>query len=72
MDVEKIARAVEADTGEHLPGLRQALKEAEALKAAKTLKEVEALGGRVTMVDQLRAHQAGGERAPSHRTKAKR
>ena len=71
MDVEKIARAIEADAGEHLPGLRQALKEAEALRAAKTLKEVEARGGRVTTPDQLRAHQAVGERASSRRTKAK-
>lgn len=30
MDIEKIASAIEADAGEHLPDLRQALAEAQA------------------------------------------
>jgi putative transcriptional regulator len=46
MDVEKIARAIEADAGEALPDLRQALAEAKAGE------------GRVTTPAQLLVRQA--------------
>lgn len=47
MDVEKIAKAIEADVGEVLPDLRQALAEAKA-----------GVGGRVTTPGQLLVRQA--------------
>lgn len=46
MDVNKIAKAIEADAGETLPDLRQALKEAKARE------------GRVTTPEQLLVRQA--------------
>lgn len=47
MDINRIAKTIETDAGEPLPGLRQALKEARARK------------GRATTPEQLRAHLAG-------------
>ena len=48
MDIEKIAKAIEDDAGEPLPGLRQALEEAEARV------------GRVTTPEQI-ADRTGGD-----------
>jgi putative transcriptional regulator len=46
MDIEKIAKAIEADAGEPLPELRQALREARDIRAGKAT-------GRVTTPEQL-------------------
>jgi len=46
MDIEKIAKAIEADAGEALPELRQALREARDIRAGK-------IAGRVTTPEQL-------------------
>ena len=46
MDIEKIAKAIEADAGESLPDLRQALEEAKARV------------GRVTTPEQMLVRQA--------------
>lgn len=46
MDIEKIAKAIEADAGEPLPDLRQALEEAKARV------------GRVTTPEQMLVRQA--------------
>ncbi len=46
MDIEKIAKAIEADAGESLPDLRQALQEAKARV------------GRVTTPEQVLVRQA--------------
>lgn len=35
MDIEKVAKAIEADAGEALPSIRQALREAQAIRAGK-------------------------------------
>lgn len=47
MDIDAVAEAVEADAGEALPGLRQALKEAKA-----------GMAGRVTTPEQILVRQA--------------
>jgi hypothetical protein len=41
MDIDAVAKAIEVDVGESLPGLRQALKEAKA-----------SLAGRITTSEQ--------------------
>ncbi len=46
MDIEKIAKAIEADAGEPLPELRQALQEARDIRTGKAV-------GRVTTPEQL-------------------
>jgi putative transcriptional regulator len=46
MDIEKIARAIEADTGEALPELRQALREAQDIREGIAV-------GRKTTSEQL-------------------
>lgn len=46
MEIEKIAKAIEADAGEALPELRQALREARDIRAGKK-------AGRVTTPEQM-------------------
>ncbi len=46
MDMEKIAKAIEADAGDALPELRQALQEAQDIRAGRVV-------GRVTTPEQL-------------------
>ena len=46
MDIEMIAKAIEADAGEALPELRQALKEVQDIRASRA-------AGRVTTPEQL-------------------
>ena len=51
MDIEKIAKAIEADAGQALPGVRQALREAADIRAGKA-------AGRVTTPEQMLVRQA--------------
>ncbi|MDO5611313.1 MAG: helix-turn-helix domain-containing protein [Pseudomonadota bacterium] len=51
MDIEKIAKAIEADAGEALPGLRKSLAEAKAIRSGKA-------AGRVTTPEQLFVREA--------------
>lgn len=46
MDIEKIAKAIEADAGEVLPELRQALRESQDIRAGRAV-------GRETTPEQL-------------------
>ena len=60
IDVEKVARAIEADAGEALPDLRQALAEAKAGM------------GRVTTPDQILVRQAREKSGLTHSAFAER
>lgn len=51
MDIEKIAKAIEADAGKPLPDVRQALQEAKAIRAGE-------VPGRVTTAEQLLVREA--------------